>query len=143
MVELDKVADAPVAVSHASDKSDPLTKLLAWLRRHQMSIAPIVFIAPALIMFSVYVIYPIVNSIWISFHDWDGIVEPYFIGLGNYEELILWDESFLTAIKNNVIWLVVFMLAPVFGLFIALFLNQTIFGIRLVVTGRNRKAPPG
>ena len=132
MVELDKVADAPVAVSHASDKSDPLTKLLAMLRRHQMRIAPIVFIAPALIMFSVYVIYPIVNSIWISFHDWDGIVEPYFIGLGNYEELILWDESFLTAIKNNVIWLVVFMLAPVFGLFIALFLNQTIFGIRLV-----------
>lgn len=108
------------------------SSMMAVFNRHQMRIAPIVFIAPALILFSIYVIYPIVNSVWISFHDWDGIVEPYFIGLGNYEELILWDESFLTAIWNNIIWLVVFMLAPVFGLFIALFLNQTIFGIRLI-----------
>ena len=100
--------------------------------RHQMRIAPIVFITPAMILFSIYVIYPIVNSIWISFHDWDGIVEPYFIGLGNYEELIVWDEAFLTAIWNNVLWLVFFMLAPVIGLALALFLNQTVFGIRLI-----------
>lgn len=97
-----------------------------------MSIAPVVFIAPALILFSIYVIYPIVNSIWISFHDWDGMSPPFFIGLGNYEELIVWDESFLTAVRNNIYWLVFFMLAPVLGLFIALFLNQTIFGIRLI-----------
>ena len=103
-----------------------------FFKRHQMRIAPIVFITPAMILFSIYVIYPIVNSIWISFHDWDGIVEPYFIGLGNYEELIVWDEAFLKAIWNNVLWLVFFMLAPVIGLALALFLNQTVFGIRLI-----------
>ena len=103
-----------------------------FFKRHQMRIAPIVFITPAMILFSIYVIYPIVNSIWISFHDWDGIVEPYFIGLGNYEELIVWDEAFLTAIWNNILWLVFFMLVPVIGLALALFLNQTVFGIRLI-----------
>ena len=121
------VATAPAGAAAVQPSS-----LKAIFLRHQMRIAPIVFIAPAMALFSVYVIYPIVNSIWISFHDWDGIVEPYFIGLGNYEELILWDEAFLTAIWNNILWLVFFMLAPVFGLAIALFLNQTIFGIRLI-----------
>ncbi len=120
-----------VATAPAVPAAQPAT-LSGLLRRHQMRIAPIVFIAPALALFSVYVIYPIVNSIWISFHDWDGIVEPYFIGLGNYEELIVWDEAFWKAIENNIKWLVLFMLAPVFGLAIALFLNQTIFGIRLI-----------
>ena len=109
-----------------------LSALTVWFRRHQMRIAPVVFVMPALILFSIYVIYPIVNSVWISFHDWDGISEPFFVGLGNYEELVLYDESFLTAIWNNILWLAVFMLAPVFGLFLALFLNQTIFGIRLI-----------
>ncbi len=116
---------AGVAAVRATDTS-------SFFARHQMRIAPIVFIMPAMILFSIYVIYPIINSIWISFHDWDGIVEPYFIGLGNYEELIVWDEAFLKAIWNNVLWLVFFMLAPVIGLALALFLNQTVFGIRLV-----------
>ena len=39
---------------------------------------------------------------------------------------------FYTALVNNVLWLVAFMLAPVFGLALALFLNQTLFGMRLV-----------
>ncbi len=120
------------AQSLVEEEADFVATCRAAFRRNQMSIAPIVFIAPALILFSIYVIYPIVNSIWISFHDWDGISDPFFIGLGNYEELILWDESFGTAIWNNILWLFFFMLAPVFGLAIALFLNQTIFGIRLI-----------
>jgi len=126
--------DALQGVATAGDGAAVLQtpNAATFFNRHQMRIAPIVFITPAMILFSIYVIYPIVNSIWISFHDWDGIVEPYFIGLGNYEELIVWDEAFLTAIWNNVQWLVFFMLAPVIGLALALFLNQTVFGIRLI-----------
>ena len=33
--------------------------------------------------------------------------------------------TFVVALKNNVIWLVLYMLAVPFGLFVALFLNQT------------------
>lgn len=48
----------------------------------------------------------------------------------NYRELF-GDEAFYTSLKNNVIWLVLFMLAVPAGLFIAIFLNQTVTGIRL------------
>ncbi|MGB9144134.1 MAG: sugar ABC transporter permease, partial [Aestuariivirga sp.] len=53
-----------------------------------------------------------------------------WIGLGNYVELID-DEDFYTSLKNNVIWLVMYMLAVPAGLAVALFLNQTVTGIRL------------
>ena len=33
---------------------------------------PWLFLAPALIYFSIMVIYPITGSFWISFHDWNG-----------------------------------------------------------------------
>ena len=43
----------------------------------------------------------------------------------------LWsDPNFWMSLKNNVLWLVLYMLAVPAGLFIALFLNQTVTGMR-------------
>ena len=94
--------------------------------------APMLFLAPALIMFLVYVIWPILQSVWISFHEWDGLGDMVWVGARNYVELLTEDFDFWTAIRNNVYWLLFFMLAPVFGLALALFLNQKVFGIRIV-----------
>ncbi|MFY0663177.1 MAG: sugar ABC transporter permease [Natronospirillum sp.] len=99
--------------------------------RQQSLWVPALFLAPALILFIIYVISPVAQSIWLSFYDWDGLSPKEWIGLENYRELI-YDDRFWTSLKNNVIWLVLFMLAPVAGLAIALFLNQQVFGIRLV-----------
>jgi multiple sugar transport system permease protein len=102
-----------------------------WWTRHRLAITPWLFLAPALVMFTVYVIVPIFESIAISFYDWDGLGEATWIGLGNYVEL--WgDRDFWVAVKNNLIWLVGFLLAVPMGLALALFLNQTVFGIRIV-----------
>ena len=99
---------------------------------NRYSLAPVIFLLPATVFFAIYVVYPIVQSINLSLYDWDGIAtEKSFIGLGNYKELMT-DDRFWVSIKNNILWLVLLMLAPVFGLGLALFLNQTIFGIRLV-----------
>jgi multiple sugar transport system permease protein len=89
------------------------------------------FMFPAIIVFSVYVIYPIFNSIYLSFYEWNGIDDKVFIGFDNYIELFE-TETFFTALKNNMIWLFLFMLAPPIGLILALYLNQNVFGIRLV-----------
>ncbi len=102
----------------------------AW-KRNQRRLAPWLFLAPGAFMFAVYVILPIFQSIWISFYDWDGIGEKTFIGLANYVELFD-DEAFYTSLKNNILWLALYMLAVPAGLFVALFLNQTVFGIRMV-----------
>ena len=102
-----------------------------WWQRHQMALTPLLLLLPAGLFFGLFVLWPIVDSIWLSLHDWDGISPRTWIGLGNYQELVT-DPVFWTAIQNNVWWLVLFMLAPVFGLAIALFLNQQVGGIRLV-----------
>ncbi len=99
-------------------------------KRNKLAIAPWMFLAPGLFMFMIYVILPIFQSISISFYAWDGLGPKTFVGVDNYVEL--WDDDdFYTSLKNNVIWLVLYMLAVPMGLFIALFLNQTVTGIRL------------
>jgi len=97
---------------------------------NQKSLAPWLFLAPGVLVFLLYVIFPILQSVWISFYDWDGLGEAKWVGLRNYSDL-LDDDSFYTSLKNNVIWLVLYLLAIPAGLFIALFLNQTVAGIRL------------
>tara|TARA_R110001583_G_scaffold137388_1_gene289070 strand:- start:2061 stop:2936 length:876 start_codon:yes stop_codon:yes gene_type:complete len=101
------------------------------LHSRQQQWMPVLFLAPAVILFVVYVIFPILQSIWLSFYEWDGIGEKTFVGLNNYIELFD-DYQFWVALKNNLYWMVFFMLAPPIGLAIALFLNQKVMGIRLV-----------
>jgi multiple sugar transport system permease protein len=100
-----------------------------WKSRQQQ-LAPWLFLAPGLLFFALYVIVPVFRSIWISFYDWDGLSTPTWIGLSNYRELAS-DDAFYTSLKNNILWLVLYLLAVPAGLCVALFLNQTVTGIRL------------
>ncbi len=102
----------------------------SWWTANQQKLAPWLFLAPGIFMFLLYVILPIFQSMWISFYDWDGIGEAAWIGIGNYIELFD-DDAFYTSLKNNVIWLILYMLAVPAGLMIAIFLNQNVLGIRL------------
>jgi multiple sugar transport system permease protein len=99
-------------------------------RWNQRSLAPWLFLSPGIIMFLVYVIFPIFQSIWISFYEWDGLGPKTWVGTRNYVDL-LDDDSFYTSLKNNLIWLVLYLLAVPAGLAVALFLNQKVWGIRL------------
>jgi len=110
--------------------SDTPSKKSSWLHKNRLAVTPWIFLAPAIIFFTIYVIAPIFQSIWISFFEWDGLGEAEWVGMGNYVELMD-DDRFYTSLKNNVLWLVLFMLAVPAGLFVALFLNQTVTGMRL------------
>lgn len=100
-------------------------------RRHRGWITPTIFILPAIVLFGVVIVASSLQSVWISLHEWDGFGPMQWIGLGNYEELLA-DPQFYTSLKNNVIWLIIFMLAPPLGLGIALLVNQQIKGMRIV-----------
>ncbi|WP_293576609.1 carbohydrate ABC transporter permease [Phaeobacter sp.] len=102
----------------------------SWLRRNRQTLAPLLFLAPGVIFFLFYVIFPILQSFNLSFYRWDGLGEPQFIGMENYREL-LDDRAFEVSLWNNLKWLLLYLLAIPAGLFIALFLNQTVTGIRL------------
>ena len=103
----------------------------SWWKRNQQRVTPWLFLAPGLIFFTIYVLYPIIQSLIISLYEWDGLSPAIYIGFANYVELVD-DVEFYTALWNNVRWLISFMLAVPIGLALALFLNQTIFGIRLI-----------
>lgn len=102
----------------------------SWYKRNEIAVTPWLFLIPGVAFFLLYVIFPIFSSISVSFYDWDGLGEATYVGLGNYEELY-WDDAFYVSLRNNLIWLVLYLLAIPAGLFIALFLNQTVAGIRL------------
>ena len=110
--------------------SAPTARRSGYWRRNQRALAPLLFVAPGALMFTIYVVIPIFRSMSISFYDWDGMGAKKWIGLGNYAEL--WsDPAFVVSLKNNVIWLVLYMLSVPAGLFIAIFLNQNTRGIRI------------
>ena len=104
---------------------------VSWYKRNEIAVTPWLFLVPAMFMFALYVIYPILQSFNISLYKWDGLGEAEYIGLANYEKLLTDDRAFNTSLWNNAKWLLFYLLSIPAGLFIALFLNQTVTGIRL------------
>lgn len=104
--------------------------LMLW-RRQRWWLTPTLLIAPAIILFFTVILLSAIRSLWISLHDWDGMGPMTWIGFGNYLELYN-DPQFYTSLKNNLIWLVMFMAAPPLGLAIALLVNQKIRGMRFL-----------
>jgi len=108
----------------------------SFYKRNKVAVAPWLFLAIGLALFMVYVIVPIFQSISYSFTRWDGLYDingiwtGEWVGFHNYKVLFD-DPNFYTSLWNNLLWLVLFMLAVPIGLFIALFLNQTVTGIRI------------
>lgn len=109
--------------------SGALTKR-SWLQGNKQKYAPWLWMAPAMLFFLVCVIAPIFQSLTYSFYEWDGIDEKVWVGMANYVELFD-DDRFYVSLKNNLIWLFLYLVAVPVGLAVALFLNQTIKGMRL------------
>ena len=68
-------------------------------------IAILIFSLPALIIFSIFVFYPICTTVFRSFYDWDGLNTAKFIFLDNYKRLFQ-DKLFYTSLKNGAIFAV-------------------------------------
>jgi multiple sugar transport system permease protein len=105
--------------------------MFGYWRRHRFWLAPTLFMFPGALLFGVVIILASIQTIRVSFYDWDGVGPKHWVGLANYQ-LLLGDPQFYVSLKNNVIWLVMFMLAPPIGLALALFLNQSIAGMRVL-----------
>lgn len=73
------------------------------LRDMKRSIPLYILIAPFMILFAVFVVYPVLTAIWYSFTDFNVLEPANFVGLSNYRKLFLDDKIFITAIKNTFI----------------------------------------
>lgn len=74
-----------------------------WRPRSRQTLWAYVFLAPALLFFAVFVIYPTLRSFQYSLYDWPlGVPTKTFVGLDNYRRLLTDDPVFLTAVWNTV-----------------------------------------
>jgi ABC-type sugar transport system permease subunit len=71
--------------------------------RAQDNLTIFLFLLPGLILFLVFVTYPIFRSIYFSLFDWNGFGPAEdFIGLDNFTR-ILTDKIFIKAVKNGIL----------------------------------------
>lgn len=87
------------------------------------------FIAPAFIFFTLFLIVPTISSVYYSFTSWDGISpDVKFIGLANYKEIFT-SARFGNALKNTVILTVfISLFENFFALVLALMVDHIRWG---------------
>ena len=101
--------------------------------RHRAGWSTAILLAPACLLFCVFVVYPIAGSLRLSLFDWNGAGPSTFVGLDNYRELLS-DPVFHRAAANNLRWLACYLAAPAAGLALAVFLYRAGMGMRVVRT---------
>lgn len=89
------------------------------------SVRPWLFIGPALLLLLVYLVYPVIATLILSFYDRTGAE---FVGLANYR-WAFFDAGFRQSIFNNILWLAVVPAAcTFFGLVIAVMTDRIWWG---------------
>jgi alpha-glucoside transport system permease protein len=80
-----------------------MNKVVDWLPAgFREGLRPYVFVGPALVILSVFLVYPVINTILISFKDSRG---QNYVGLENFK-FVFTDPSMLRSIRNTVGWMV-------------------------------------
>lgn len=98
------------------------------MKNFEQKIFPYLLLLPTIVIFGVFLFYPAVNGLWISFTKWDGINPQTFIGFKNYIDLLS-DKNFWNAFLNTVVFTVISVPAIyVTALLLALILTQNIKG---------------
>jgi alpha-glucoside transport system permease protein len=109
---LDKIVQLPLGSMHQRERA-------------RSSVRPWLFLAPALLLLGVYLLYPLFETFRLSFFDATG---EQFVGLSNYQWVFV-DQNFLITIRNNFLWLVVVpAAATALGLIVAVLADRVWWG---------------
>lgn len=93
----------------------------------------LLMLVPAVLLYSIFILYPFVSSIVVSFFDWSGVGPmTHFVGLDNYTKWLTqepYSTMFYRALGHNIFVFAINVIASVFfGMFIAFLLSQKIKG---------------
>ena len=93
------------------------------------TLTALMFVSPWIIGFSVFLLYPLLASIYYSFCDYSVLRPPVYIGLANYKAW-LHDEVFWDALKNTAVYTAwALPIGAVVALSLALLLNTKVKGM--------------
>ncbi len=88
-------------------------------------VRPWLFLGPSILALGLYLVYPVIASLWLSFHDKSG---QRFVGFANYRWLF-GDSGFRESMGNNFLWLLVVPAAATFlGLLAAALTDRIAWG---------------
>jgi multiple sugar transport system permease protein len=122
------VAEQPAAASDraATAERRRLRRRSAW-RRQGVALA---FMAPWIIGFCAFYLYPMVSSLYFSFTKYSILDQPRWVGLSNYRFMFTSDPLFWVSVKNT-LWLIVFLvpLQVVFAIATAMVLTRVRRGL--------------
>lgn len=86
--------------------------------------SPALFILPALIFYCYFVMYPLINTLYLSLCEWTGVgANKIFVGFRNYQTLVK-DPLIWQALSHNIVWILVTVFVPtVLALILAVLLT--------------------
>lgn len=94
------------------------------------------YVLPGFLIYVIFVLWPIFNTLRYSFYSWDGFTSPVFIGLDNYAQLFT-DQSLRLALRNNLLFVAFYTIFPigVALLLTALLTRRQIWGLSFFRAG--------
>jgi putative chitobiose transport system permease protein len=91
---------------------------------------PYLFLAPALVLLGIFVVYPILAVVYYSFTDYDIVRPPVWIGLENFQNLFA-DETFWLALTHSIVYLLVTPILIGLSVLLAIVVNRQLRGIHI------------
>lgn len=92
---------------------------------------PLLYVLPAFALFGLFLVYPMIDTVIMSFYRWNGFSTsaPVYAGTSNYTRIFTQDPVFWGAFRNTLAWLVLSLVVPTtLGLLLALGVNRKMFG---------------
>ena len=91
---------------------------------------PYLFLAPALALLGIFILYPIVAVVYYSFTDFDIVRPPVFVGIENYQKLVS-DPTFWLALTHSFVYLIVTPILIALSIMLAIVVNRALRGIHI------------
>jgi raffinose/stachyose/melibiose transport system permease protein len=108
----------------AASVAEPGTPARRRRARRRSSWTALLWVAPALIVYGAFVVYPLVETFEYSFYNWDGIGASSWAGFSNYVRVFT-EPVLYTSIVNSFVLIIFFSLIPVcLGLLSAVLIRE-------------------
>jgi multiple sugar transport system permease protein len=127
------VAERPSVVSGKARQAERRRRRRrSALRRQGIAL---LFMAPWIIGFSAFYVYPMAASLYFSFTRYDILSEPVWVGLSNYRFMFTGDALFWQSVRNTM-WIIAFLvpLQVAFGIGTAMVLTRVRRGLSIYRT---------
>jgi putative chitobiose transport system permease protein len=96
--------------------------------RRGLSLTPYFFLAPALIVMGIFLLYPLLSVGYLAFTEYDILSAPRFIGLENFQKLFA-DGVFWLALRNSFLYLLATPIIMALSITLAIIVNRNLPGI--------------